>query len=70
MDDASNRNCPICGQSNACEGSLACWCGKESFPRGLLELVPDEFRNRACICRACLVRFIEQSEHGDRTGRD
>ncbi|QHW34718.1 cysteine-rich CWC family protein [Paenibacillus rhizovicinus] len=51
------KRCPICGKGNACEASHECWCGKEIFPSGLLELVPAEFRDKACICNACLKQF-------------
>ncbi|TFH30308.1 MAG: hypothetical protein E4H00_05380 [Myxococcales bacterium] len=59
MDDATK--CPLCGGSNACalassEAAEAteCWCVRETFPATLLKRVPDESRNRACICRQCL----------------
>ncbi|WP_245987845.1 cysteine-rich CWC family protein [Cohnella lupini] len=32
-----------------------CWCSKVvEFPREILELIPAEQRNKACICQACI----------------
>ncbi|NBD23257.1 cysteine-rich CWC family protein [Paenibacillus glycinis] len=63
-DEAAQTDCPICGQTNACEGSHDCWCGKAYFPRELFELVPPELRGKACICRACLRKFVEADTRG------
>lgn len=58
-DEESQQNCPLCGQSNRCAGNTSCWCFDETFPSGLLALVPDKLQGKACICRACVVRFKE-----------
>jgi prepilin-type N-terminal cleavage/methylation domain-containing protein/prepilin-type processing-associated H-X9-DG protein len=55
--------CPLCGQPNACQlcdiaaykGS--CWCARVEMPEQLLARVPENFRNRACICRHCVEKF-------------
>lgn len=60
--DDLQQVCPICGGGNACEGSHDCWCGGETFPSGLFELVPEELRGKSCICRACVKRFKEEAE--------
>lgn len=61
--DAMNFNpnaCPLCGESNACQlaGTNAnpgpCWCSRVEPDPQVLELVPAEYRNRACLCRSCL----------------
>lgn len=52
--------CPLCGRANGCQlatsGSYKgpCWCEREEIPRELLDRVPAESRNRACICNNCI----------------
>ena len=59
--------CPLCGQHNDCQlCSLAaykgqCWCVSVKFPEGLLERIPPELRNKACLCRDCVTQFRDQS---------
>ena len=60
--------CPLCGSPNDCQlcqpvGQPApCWCFQATLPAELLARVPENFRNRACICRACVEKFhLEQS---------
>jgi prepilin-type processing-associated H-X9-DG protein/prepilin-type N-terminal cleavage/methylation domain-containing protein len=58
--------CPLCGGPNDCQlcrpaaRQDGCWCVREEFPGELLAQVPDLFRNRACICRACVEKFQQQ----------
>jgi prepilin-type N-terminal cleavage/methylation domain-containing protein/prepilin-type processing-associated H-X9-DG protein len=55
--------CPLCGGANGCQRCTpaadqgACWCARVEIPAELLARVPEEFRNRACICRACVEKF-------------
>jgi prepilin-type N-terminal cleavage/methylation domain-containing protein/prepilin-type processing-associated H-X9-DG protein len=55
--------CPLCGGVNACQLCSPvlykgqCWCAHEDMPAELLARVPENLRNRACICRACVERF-------------
>jgi hypothetical protein len=57
------ERCPLCGHPNNCQlcASSACqgrcWCVELEFPAELLARVPEEFRNRACICRSCVEKF-------------
>jgi hypothetical protein len=59
--------CPLCGKSNAClsaSGQLAgksCWCSNPSirFPQGLLDLVPEDKKRKACICKACVLKYLD-----------
>ncbi|WLR51933.1 cysteine-rich CWC family protein [Bacillus tianshenii] len=56
------KKCPICQKENNCGNELGkptCWCSEETFPEGIFALVPDEMRNKACICKDCLERFAE-----------
>lgn len=56
--------CPLCKENNACislscsgsDGAIEqCWCKSPdiSFPKDLLDSVPDEAKARACICQEC-----------------
>lgn len=56
--------CPICGNQNNCGYLLnklatPCWCSKEFFPKKIINRIPVEQRNKACICRSCFERFAE-----------
>ncbi|SEO13272.1 cysteine-rich CWC family protein [Paenibacillus sp. OV219] len=53
----SASECPLCRQSNRCEGNESCWCSREKFPKELIALVPEELKGKACICEACLHAF-------------
>jgi prepilin-type processing-associated H-X9-DG protein/prepilin-type N-terminal cleavage/methylation domain-containing protein len=65
--DFHNPNqCPLCGGANECQlcspaaykGS--CWCARVEIPGELLARVPENFRNRACICRSCVEKFLRE----------
>lgn len=56
------RVCPLCGQGNQCamqierETGVAqgpCWCTTAVFDHAVLERVPAEARQLACICARC-----------------
>jgi len=50
------RRCPLCGNGNACgmaEGASTCWCFQAHIPAEVIERVPAEARDRACICQGC-----------------
>jgi hypothetical protein len=53
--------CPLCGEDNSCKNICGdtdknknCWCKSEKFPKQLLDAVPVEAKNKACICQRCL----------------
>ncbi len=56
--------CPLCGNENHCamapgaDPEAPCWCSVERFPQELLDRVPEEMRNMACICAACLREHV------------
>jgi hypothetical protein len=63
--------CPLCGERNDClnlgeaDRAKACWCNDPTltFPAELLAQVPQTHQRKACICRACAIKFAkEQSE--------
>jgi len=48
--------CPLCGGPNGCglaAGASTCWCFGAAIPAAALERVPDEARDRRCICATC-----------------
>ncbi|MGV8917322.1 MAG: cysteine-rich CWC family protein [Pseudomonas sp.] len=51
--------CPVCGLSNRCTladprtATTACWCFSVSIDRAVLDALPDEVRNQACLCPNC-----------------
>lgn len=55
--------CPLCGGANECQLCSPvvykgqCWCAHEDFPAELLARVPENLRNRACVCRSCAEKF-------------
>ena len=52
------RICPLCGQhNNSQHGEDHCWCTNYRFPQHILEMVPEDKRNKACICKSCLERY-------------
>lgn len=58
--EISAKKCPICNKENKCGnelGTSTCWCSTESFPEGIYQLVPEELRNKACICKDCLEEY-------------
>jgi len=58
--------CPLCGGANECQlcspaaHQGACWCAKMEMPDELLARVPEHLRNRACICRRCVEKFLRE----------
>jgi len=55
--------CPLCGGPNECQlcaplaGKGPCWCVNLEMPAALLARVPENFRNRACVCKGCVEKF-------------
>lgn len=55
--------CPLCGGPNNCQlcapvaSPGPCWCYRVAIPAELLARVPENFRDRACVCRACVEKF-------------
>ena len=48
--------CPLCGEPNGCaivEGKSECWCFTATVPEAVVARVPDDDRNRRCICQRC-----------------
>jgi hypothetical protein len=71
MNPSSDFNpaaCPLCGGPNDCQLCTPaaykgrCWCAHEEIPAELLARVPENLRNRACICHACVEKFRREQE--------
>jgi prepilin-type N-terminal cleavage/methylation domain-containing protein/prepilin-type processing-associated H-X9-DG protein len=58
----------LCGAANGCQLCSStpykgpCWCYSIEIPAALIERVPEELRNRACICRRCVEEFHRQKQ--------
>ena len=65
-----SSRCPLCGGDNTCanqsvkKDSEACWCSDPAikFPRELLAKVPSGMQGKACICKACVLKFWQETE--------
>lgn len=56
-----HRICPLCGQDNNCQhGQGNCWCETVEFPKHVLDMIPDDKKGKACICRSCLEKYRNQ----------
>jgi len=57
MNDA--QHCPACGALNDCTladprtVAEACWCYGVVLAPAVLEALPEELRNTACLCPRC-----------------
>lgn len=51
--------CPACGALNHCSladprsATQACWCYGVSIDPAVLQALPAELRNKACLCPRC-----------------
>jgi prepilin-type processing-associated H-X9-DG protein len=73
LADFHNPNqCPLCGGANECQLCSAaackgrCWCARVEIPGGLLTRVPENLRNRVCICRHCVEKFQHEHEFSNQ----
>lgn len=59
MQALPNRICPLCGGANQCAPAesgrldLACWCTRVAIPAEVLQRIPADQLNRACLCPRC-----------------
>lgn len=57
--------CPFCKEDNKCEAHIPnndCWCNHIKVPEELRLMVPKEFKLKACICKKCVLEFINNKE--------
>lgn len=60
-----SKICPFCKSENLCEAHIvdnSCWCNNINVPKSLRELLPNEFKMKACICKNCIISFKEDNE--------
>ena len=64
--------CPACGARNDCAladprtADQACWCYSVSIDPAVLEALPAELRNKACLCPRC-AQVDEQLRGNERS---
>ncbi|MBF0264000.1 MAG: cob(I)yrinic acid a,c-diamide adenosyltransferase [Gammaproteobacteria bacterium] len=49
--------CPLCQKKNHCQArntALSCWCHQKVIPEELIARVPEELKNKTCICQSCV----------------
>jgi hypothetical protein len=57
--DNPTHLCPVCGLRNQCgladprTADQPCWCFSESIDPAVLEALPDDVRDQACLCPRC-----------------
>jgi cysteine-rich CWC protein len=54
--DVDPHRCPLCGGTNDCavaHGRGNCWCFTRPIPDAVLERIPEQARERACVCTSC-----------------
>jgi hypothetical protein len=62
-----NKNgiCPLCGKENNCAMATgadphSCWCMSLKVPEELLERIPKEIRGKACVCKECVEKYLNE----------
>jgi len=56
----NERICPLCGKDNNCQhGQGGCWCDTVKVSKKVMDLVPEDKRGKACICRDCIEKYME-----------
>lgn len=53
------RICPLCGKDNNCQhGQGTCWCDTFKIPKHVMDLIPEDKKGKACICKSCIENNI------------
>ncbi|MDF9755385.1 hypothetical protein ACVWY1_001370 [Pseudomonas sp. TE6288] len=53
------QRCPACGALNQCgltdprNATQGCWCFEVDIDSAVIEALPAELRNKACLCPRC-----------------
>lgn len=53
------RTCPLCGKDNGCTHNKDCWCFSTTIPKGIFDLLPEDKKGKACICKSCVDKYKE-----------
>lgn len=51
------RTCPLCGKDNGCTHNKDCWCFSTTIPKGIFDLLPEDKKGKACICKSCVDKY-------------
>lgn len=57
---SDDKLCPFCKKDNFCEVKIPnndCWCKYVKFDKELLDLIPEKFKMKSCICKKCVDEF-------------
>ncbi|MBC8588001.1 cysteine-rich CWC family protein [Paratissierella segnis] len=49
--------CPLCGENNNCQHGKECWCTTIKIPKHVLDLIPEDKKGKACICKSCIEKY-------------
>lgn len=52
--------CPLCGEENGCKKDSSCWCHEIKIPKELLDMVDEDKRGKACICKSCVEKYLKK----------
>ncbi|WP_236235179.1 cysteine-rich CWC family protein [Pseudomonas faucium] len=64
------QHCPACGALNQCaladprSATQACWCYAVTIDPAVLQALPAELRNKACLCPRCAQVLEQLAEQG------
>ena len=59
LSSTGTQLCPLCGYSNDCSladprtATQPCWCFSVSIDPARLAALPDDLRNKTCLCPRC-----------------
>lgn len=51
------RTCPLCDGDNNCQHNADCWCVNVQVPNYIIEMISEEKRGKACICKSCVEKY-------------
>jgi hypothetical protein len=56
----AEKICPLCGKDNNCQhGQGECWCNSVVIPKYIIDMIPEDKKGKACICKACLEKYTK-----------
>jgi len=63
MTSVQESQCVLCGNSNNCMANCqkTCWCMTVDIPETVLAKVPDDKKNKACICLSCIEQLSKEA---------
>jgi Cysteine-rich CWC len=70
-DQPNPTICPVCGASNNCTladprtAAQPCWCFSVEIDPAVLEALPLEVRDQACLCPGCALMIGNHAKAGD-----